>query len=95
VVDVARNGTGIKALILKARSEFEELTGRPIDRVVGVEPEDAGWRLTVEVVELERIPASTNVIGTYDVVVGREGEVHEFARTRRYHRNRADEESGA
>jgi hypothetical protein len=48
----------------------------------------------MEVVELERIPASTNVIGTYDVVVDRSGELLEFTRTHRYHRNRADDENG-
>lgn len=94
MTSVSHDGVGIKTLILRARSEFEELTGRPVDRVVGIEADDGGWRLTVETIELERVPASTNVIGTYDVVVGADGTVQEFMRTRRYHRNRADDESG-
>jgi hypothetical protein len=88
------DGAGIKTMILQARSDFEQLTGRPVDRIVGVVSDDSGWRITMEVVELERIPASTNVIGTYDVVVDRSGELLEFTRTHRYHRNRADDENG-
>ena len=48
-----------------------------------------GW-----VVELERIPASTNVMATYEAVVDFDGNVVEYARVRRYHRNQVDGNDG-
>jgi hypothetical protein len=50
------DGAGITGVIRQARADFEQLTGRPVDRIVGVVAEDGGWRVTIEVVELERSP---------------------------------------
>jgi hypothetical protein len=54
--------------------------------------EDDGWHVTVEVVELSRIPSTTDILGAYAVTVDRDGELVGYRRTRRYHRNQADEE---
>jgi hypothetical protein len=71
--------------------QLTEFTGRQPEAISSVEPDDGGWRLTVEVVELERIPASTNVMATYEAVVDDEGNLLRFQRLHRYHRNQADE----
>jgi hypothetical protein len=73
------------------RRQFEELTGRRVDSVAGFERDPDGYRVTLEVVEVERIPTSTNLMGSYEVLVSRQGDLVEFNRTSRYHRNQADD----
>ena len=74
------------------RRELPELLGRPIESVLGFErDEDSGWRVTVQVVELSRIPQTTDVLGAYEVTVDRRGELTGYRRTRRYHRNQTDQ----
>src|SRR5438874_13800597 len=71
--------------------EAAELMGRPIESVVGLEPDDdGGWTVTVDVVELERIPHSTDVLGSYAITVDKSGELTGWRRRRRYYRNQAD-----
>jgi hypothetical protein len=70
---------------------MQELTGRPAEAVTAVERVQDGWHLSIEVVELERIPASTSILGGYDVWVDQEGNLLEYSRTGRYHRNQAGE----
>jgi gas vesicle protein GvpO len=79
--------------IERVRRELPQLLGHPIDAVLGLEPDDGkGWNVTVQVVELSRIPHSTDVLGTYEVILDKEGEVHSYKRRRRYYRNQADED---
>lgn len=87
-----RSGTSMTSVIARARRDLQELLGAPVERVSGATREDGGWRLTIDVVELARIPDSTSVLGAYDVSVDRSGEVLEYERVRRFYRNRTDEE---
>jgi hypothetical protein len=86
-------GLTAREAIERVRRELPELLGRRIEAVVGVEAdEDSGWKVTVQVVELSRIPHSTDVLGTYTVTLDRNGELIGYRRTRRYHRNQAEED---
>jgi Gas vesicle synthesis protein GvpO len=85
------DGASVK-IARQAVSQIAELIGRQPESVSGFERRDDGLHLAVEVVELERIPNSTDVIASYDVAVDDDGRVLEYARTRRYYRNRAEEE---
>lgn len=78
--------------IERVREELPELTGRPIEGVLGLEGEDGGWKVTVQVVELARIPRSTDVLGSYEVTLDRQGELTGYRRTRRFNRGQADED---
>ena len=64
--------------------------GRPIEAVLGLERDDDAWVVIVQVVELARIPNSTDVLGDYAVTLDRDGEVVGYQRMRRYHRSQAD-----
>jgi Gas vesicle synthesis protein GvpO len=91
-----RNGTremrGREA-IESVKRELPSLLGRPIESVLGLaREEDGGWTVAVEVVELARVPSSTDVLGLYAVSVDREGELTGYRRSRRYYRNQANEE---
>jgi len=77
----------------QVRRDLPELLGRPIESVLGLERDgDDGWRVTVQVVELARVPSTTDVLGSYTVMLDSKGELAGYRRTRRYQRNQADED---
>jgi hypothetical protein len=88
-----RNGPTTNTRALRAtRTAMEQLstlTGRYADGVSGLERAEDGWLLNVEIVELERIPQSTSVLGSYKVHADDDGNVRSYQRTRRYYRNQA------
>jgi hypothetical protein len=86
--------TGRKA-IEQVRRDLPPLLGKPVEAVLGLEPDEdraGGWHVTVSVVELSRIPNSTDVLGAYKVSLDPEGELAGYRRLRRYQRNQADED---
>jgi hypothetical protein len=93
-----RNGSGGNLsgpeVIARVRRDLPALLGRPIESVLGLERDNDnnGWNVTVTVVELARIPNSTDLIGAYSVQVDSDGELVGWQRRRRYHRNQADED---
>jgi Gas vesicle synthesis protein GvpO len=75
------------------REEFPSLLGRPLESVLGVQHDDDNrWQVTVQVVELSRIPSSTDILGAYLVTLDEDGEVAGYQRRRRYNRSQADED---
>jgi hypothetical protein len=48
-----------------------------------------GYRITLEVVELRRIPETTDVLASYAVEVDRDGDLLSYERVRRYQRSEA------
>jgi len=89
----AGKGISGREAVDEARNQLAELMGRPVESVSGMEREEegGGWMITVQVVELSRIPTSTDVLGSYAVRVDSSGEVVGYERTRRYRRNQSDE----
>lgn len=80
-------------VIERVRRELPDLLGHPVEAVLGLEPDDSkGWSVTVQVVELSRIPHSTDVLGAYTVTLDQRGELMSYKRRRRYYRNQADED---
>ena len=85
-----RNGGASAAeLAQSARSQLAELTGRLPESVLGLHKDDDGWKVTVEVVELSRIPPSTDLLGCYVVTLDDQGELLGYERVRRYQRGQA------
>jgi hypothetical protein len=70
-----------------------ELTGREAEGIVGLERTDDGWAVQVEVVEVRRIPDTTDVLALYELDVDSEGELEGYRRVRRYSRGDAGGES--
>ena len=75
-----------------AVTELQGLIGRPIEAVTGVEKDGSEWTVTVEVVELERIPNTTDVLGVYEVTLDKDGELTGTRRTRRFYRSEAGDD---
>ena len=79
------------AAIQAAAAQFQTVTGRDPEGVTGVRRTLEGdWSVLIDVVELERIPATTSVIATYRVDIDPEGEMLACERLRRYTRGTID-----
>ena len=70
----------------EAARQLLELTGKAAEGVTGLERTDDGWKVQVEVVEVRRIPDTTDVLALYEVTVDSEGELEGYRRLRRYTR---------
>jgi len=70
-----------------AREQLRQLHGDDAESVSGFERLDDGWRVTLEVVELRRIPETTDVMASYAVDVDRNGDLVTYERVRRYQRS--------
>lgn len=75
-----------------ASRELGQLTGKQIEAVTGLERTDDGWRVEVEVLELNRVPNTTDVLATYDVALDSDGELEGYRRGRRYVRGTPGED---
>ena len=77
----------------RARQQMEELFGKPVESVSGFgRPEDDGgdWTVTLELLELPRIPDTTSLLGTYEATLDTDGNLLDAHRVRRYPRNQYD-----
>jgi hypothetical protein len=77
------------AIVRQARDQLSELTGRESEGALGFERTEKGWLVQVELVELKRIPSTTDVLGVYDVQLDDQGAVQDYRRTNRYVRSQA------
>jgi hypothetical protein len=77
-----------------AMTAVEELTGYSSEATTALEWDDDSetWRVTVEVLELARVPNTTDVIGAYEVRLDPQGTLHGYRRLRRFPRGEAREE---
>jgi len=73
-----------KGLAEAALRTVKELTGYEPEAVTGLEWDGHEWQISVEVLELERIPNTTDVIGTYAVKLDERGALRGFKRTGRH-----------
>ena len=75
-----------------ARSRLESLLGTDVERVSGLDRSNGRWTVSLEVVEVHRVPESTDVMATYEVVLDGDGDLVSVNRTRRYRRSQVDEQ---
>lgn len=86
----ARRASGSR-IASEAARQLAELTGREVEGVTGLQKEDDdGWRVEVELLELRRVPTTTDVLATYEVDVDSSGDLQGYRRTRRYVRGKAE-----
>jgi len=78
----------------RASSELLELTGSDVEGVVGLErAEHDGWKVQVEVLELRRVPETTDVLALYEVDADEDGSLLGYRRLQRYTRGSAGDGS--
>ncbi len=73
-----------------ALDHLSDLIGKQAEGVVAVEPDQDGWRVSVEVVEDRRIPSSADVLAIYEAVIDTAGDLTSYRRTSRYSRGQGD-----
>ena len=76
-----------------ARDALRRRNGAEAESVSSFGRTRDGWRVTLEVVEVRRIPETTDVLASYEVEVDREGDLIAYERVRRYQRSEALQES--
>ena len=74
-----------------ALTTVEELTGYAPEAVTGLEWDGEFWQVTVDALELSRIPNTTDVLASYVVQLDESGTLRGFKRARRFQRGHASE----
>ena len=85
----ARPAAPANQVAKRAASELLELTGKAAEGVTGLERTEDGWTVQVEVVEVRRIPDTTDVLALYEVQTDNHGSLQGYRRVRRYTRGSA------
>jgi hypothetical protein len=75
-----------------ARRELADVTGLEAESATSLERgQDCGWLVTVELLELSRLPDTDDLLGLYEVELDDGGELLAYRRVRRYARSKAGE----
>ena len=94
MADSSRNGRlSAGELGQAALTTVEELTGYQPEAVTGLEWDGELWRVTVDALEMARIPNTTDVLGEYEIQLDDQGTLRGYRRTRRFVRGAAHEEA--
>jgi Gas vesicle synthesis protein GvpO len=81
-----------KELTEAAVSTIADLTGFEPESVAGLQWDGESWLVTVDVLELSRIPNTTDVLAAYIVQLDDSGELLGYKRTRRFLRSQVEGE---
>jgi hypothetical protein len=79
-------------IVEQARMQLERLFLVEAESVSGLGRSNGQWSVTLEVVELHRIPESTDVLASYEVVLDEDGNLVRVDRTRRYRRSHVEQQ---
>jgi hypothetical protein len=83
--------TTLSQLGQRALDELEALVGCPAEGVTAIRPVDDGWTAMVDVLEVERVPETTDVLASYEVSFDADGQVTGYRRTRRFLRSQVED----
>lgn len=92
--EAAGNGSppALRDVVRTIGDNLSAVLGLGAERVSGLTRGDEGWQALVDVVEVSRIPPSTDVLATYAVTADPAGNVAEFKRVRRFRRCDGEDE---
>jgi hypothetical protein len=75
-----------------ALTTVEELTGYQPEAVTALEWDGEFWQVTVDVLELARIPSTTDILASYAVQLDDRGTLRGYKRTSRFLRGQSMEQ---
>jgi hypothetical protein len=75
-----------------ALTTVAQLTGYQPEAVTGIEWDGDCWQVTVDVLELRRVPNTTDVLASYAVALDEHGKLRSYRRTRRFERGQTGEQ---
>jgi len=81
--------SGAQALAC-ARDYVIELTGEESEGISGLTFSNGTWKVVLDLVELRRVPRSTDVMATYELEIDGHGDLVGYRRLHRYFRNQVD-----
>jgi hypothetical protein len=67
------------------------MSNKHVEGVTGLQRTDDGWVVEIDVLELRRVPETTDVLASYEVTVDSSGEVEGYRRVHRYVRGQAED----
>ena len=70
--------TQMMNLAERAKEQLAEVTGFSSVAAVGGFKDEEGWHISVDMLEMARLPESTDIIGTYVVLLDQEGNMVKF-----------------
>jgi hypothetical protein len=79
-------------LAAAALRTVNDLTGYRPEAATGLEWDGESWLVTVDALELSRVPNTTDVLGEYEVRLDGDGTLRGYRRVRRYTRGEARRE---
>jgi hypothetical protein len=82
--------SGAKA-IAHAKEYLFELTGQEPESVSGLSAAGARWKVALDIVELERVPRTTDVMASYELEIDEDGQLVGYRRVGRYYRSQVDQ----
>lgn len=80
----------VREIVRRAREDFNELHGAQPESLSSLLRTDHGWLASLEVVEVHRVPDSTDVLASYRLELDPDGNLVRYERVRRYYRSQAD-----
>jgi hypothetical protein len=81
----------LRETIEKAKEEVQSVINLELSSVSGVSKTEAGWRLTVEMIERKSIPDAQDLLGVYEVLLDEQGHMTSYERIRVRRRIDAEE----
>jgi hypothetical protein len=90
--DRANGRLSAKELAEAALATVNDLTGYEPESVSGLQWDGESWLVTVDVLELARIPNTTDVLANYVVQLDDNGGLLGYKRTRRFLRSQLEED---
>jgi len=75
--------TGLQIAQL-VKEQLVEITHVKADTISAISKDEQGWHIFVEMIEMKRIPAGSDMLATYETLADEEGNLINFRRIRRY-----------
>jgi len=81
--------TDVAQMVRTAREHLQQLQGAQAESVSSFERTRDGYAVTLEVVEMRRVPETTDLLGSYRVELDGDRNLISYERVRRYRRSEA------
>jgi len=81
----------VKKIVEEAKRELQELLGYEPERVSGFDRSEGRWTVTLEVVEVHRVPETTDVMSSYEIAFDDDRNLVSVSELRRYRRSQVEE----
>ncbi|WP_459986508.1 gas vesicle protein GvpO [Nocardioides sp. AN3] len=82
---------GAGRIAREAAVQLHELIGHEIEGITAVHRDGDGWVVEIDMLELRRIPATTDVLATYEVEMDEDGDLMGYRRRHRFVRGSVSE----